>query len=407
MTNVVAGTHETATSGGAQMPDALFRRLVEVRRDLHEHPELSFHEERTASVLEVALAAVQVGNVQRVGRTGLVARIPGRDSKAPLVAIRGDIDALPIQEATGLPFASRTAGVMHACGHDVHAAWALGAAALLAAHPAEGDVLVIFQPAEEVGEGAAAMLSTGVLDHVRAIFGAHVDRRFTVGQVVAQPGPIAASADNFHIELVGRGAHGARPHESADPIVGIAALITALQSIVSRRVNPAIPAVVTVGMVNAGTASNIIPDRATLEGTLRATDNATRVTLRDALREIAVHVAAAHGLEARITMRMGVPPVVNGEDAARWAAAAATSVLGKECVVPLGTPNMAAEDFAFYLERIPGCFLRVGARRAGEPVIAAHSPHFDVAEECIAVGASVLAEAARLASTALRGQHNG
>ena len=175
----------------------------------------------------------------------------------------------------------------------------------------------------------------------------------------------------------------------------------------SRRVNPASPAVVTVGMVNAGTAANIIPDRAMLEGTLRATDSATRSTLRDALRDMATHVAAAHGLEASVTMRMGVPPVVNGDDAARWAGAAAASLLGDECVVPLGTPNMAAEDFAFYLERIPGCFLRVGARRAGEPVIAAHSPQFDVAEECIAVGATVLAEAARRASTALREEHHG
>jgi amidohydrolase len=389
------------------MSDELFHRLVAVRRDLHEHPELSFREERTASVLETALAAVAVREVLRVGRTGIVARIPGRDRTLPLVAIRGDIDALPIQEATGLPFASRTAGVMHACGHDVHAAWALGAAALLTERPADGDVLVVFQPAEEVGEGAAAILSTGVLDDVRAIFGAHVDRRFTVGQVVAQAGPLAASADNFEIELLGRGAHGARPHESADPIVGLAALVTALQTIVARRVNPALPAVVTVGMISAGTAPNIIPDRATMQGTMRATDDTTRALLRDALRDIAQHVAAAHGVEARVSMGMGVPPVVNGEDAARWAATAATAVLGAASIVPLGTPNMAAEDFAFYLQRIPGCFLRVGARRPGEPVIAAHSPQFDVAEEAIGIGASVLAEAARRASTALGGEQHG
>lgn len=388
------------------MSDALYQRLVAVRRDLHEHPELAFHEERTASVLETALASVAVRDVQRVGGTGVVARIPGRDRTLPLVAIRGDIDALPIQEDTGLPFSSRTAGVMHSCGHDVHAAWALGAAALLAEHPADGDVLIIFQPAEEVGEGAAVMMGTGLLDDVRAIFGAHVDRRFIVGQVVAQAGPLAASADNFEITLFGRGAHGARPHESADPIVGLAALVTALQTIVSRRVNPTLPAVVTVGMISAGTAPNIIPDRASLQGTLRATDDATRAMLREALRDISTHVAAAHGLEARVTMGTGIPPVVNGEDAARWAADAAAAVLGAESIVPLGTPNMAAEDFAFYLQRIPGCFLRVGARRPGEPVIAAHSPQFDVAEEAIRIGALVLAEAARRASTALRGERH-
>lgn len=386
-----------------RLPAELQARLVALRRDLHEHPELAFQEVRTASVLVRELAAVGVSRVERVGRTGLVARVPGRDPGAPTVAIRGDIDALPIQEATGLPFASATAGVMHACGHDVHATWAVGAAALLARHPAQGDVLVVLQPAEEIGEGARAILGSGLLGDVRAIFGAHVDRRFTVGQVVAQAGPLAASADNFEIELVGRGAHGARPHEAADPIVGLAALVTALQTIVARRVNPALPAVVTVGMISAGTAPNVIPDRASLQGTMRATDAGTRALLRDALGDIATHVAAAHGLEARVTLGMGVPPVVNDAEAAGWAAVAARAVLGAECVVPLGTPNMAAEDFAFYQEHIRGCFLRVGARRAGEAMIAAHSPQFDVAEEAIAVGASVLAESARRASAALGG----
>ena len=402
-TNAAEPRRDAGVWAGLLAPP-LHDRLIALRRDLHEHPELSFQEERTASVLERELAAVAVPRVERIGRTGLVARIPGRDGGCPPVAIRGDIDALPIQEATGLPFASGNAGVMHACGHDVHATWAVGAAALLAAHPAQGDVLVVFQPAEEIGEGAQAMIRSGALDDVRAIFGAHVDRRFTIGQVVAQAGPLAASADNFEIELLGRGAHGARPHESADPVVGLAALVTALQTIVARRVNPALPAVVTVGMVSAGTAPNVIPDRASLQGTMRATDAATRATLRAALGEIATHVAAAHGLQARVTLGMGVPPVINDAEAARWAADAAVTVLGADGVVPLGTVNMAAEDFAFYLERVPGCFLRVGARHAGEAVIAAHSPHFDVAEEAIAVGAAVLAESARRASAAIGGK---
>jgi hippurate hydrolase len=262
-------------------------------------------------------------------------------------------------------------------------------------------VLIVLQPAEEIGEGANAILRSGALDEVRAIFGAHVDRRFTVGQIVAQGGPLAASADNFEIELRGRGAHGARPHESADPVVGLAAVVTALQTIVARRVNPAVPAVVTVGMVSAGTAPNVIPDRATLQGTLRATDPGTRQVLLDAVREIAAHAAAAHGVEARVSFTMGVPPLVNDAQAAGWAAVAAVAVLGRDAVVPLGTTNMAAEDFAAYLQRMPGCFLRVGARRVGEQVIAAHSPQFDVAEECIVVGAAVLAESARQASAAL------
>jgi hippurate hydrolase len=390
-----------AVGPGHGLDAELRDRLVSVRRELHRHPELSFREERTAALLARELASLSPVSVERVAGTGLVARIVGRRPGAARVAIRGDIDALPIQEATGLPFASETPGVMHACGHDVHATWALGAAALLARKPAEGDVLIVLQPAEETGEGARAVMESGRLDEVEVIFGAHVDRRFTVGQVVAQAGPIAASADNFVIELVGRGAHGARPHEAADPVVALGMLIGALQTIVSRRVNPAVPAVVTVGMVSAGSAPNVIPDRATLQGTLRATDDATRALLRDELRALATHVAAAHHVEARVGLGMGIPPVVNSADAAAWAASAAAALFGAPSIMPLGIVNMAAEDFAWYLQSKRGCFLRIGARLADEAPIPAHSPEFDVAEEAIFVGAAVLAESARQASSAL------
>lgn len=383
------------------MSAALRDRLVSLRRDLHQHPELSFAERRTNEVLARELGSLAPARIDIVARTGLIARIAGKNRHAPVVAIRGDIDALPIQEATGLSFASTNDGVMHACGHDVHATWTIGAAALLTETPAEGDVLVVLQPAEEIGEGAVAVLESRLLDDVQAMFGAHVDRRFTVGQVVAQAGPLAASADVFEIVLTGRGAHGARPHESADPIVGMAAIISALQTIVSRRVNPASPAVVTVGMVTAGTAPNIIPDRASLQGTLRATDHETRELLQAGVRDIAHHVAVAHGLDARVNFSAGVPPVINDARVSAWASEAATHVLGAESVVPLGITNMAGEDFAWYQRRIPGCFLRVGAREAGEDVIPAHSPRFDVAEEAIVVGAAVLAACARHASGAL------
>lgn len=380
---------------------ALRRSLVTLRRELHRHPELSFAEERTALTLEAALGAVPAASVERVAGTGLVARIRGRDPRAPVVALRGDIDALPIHEATGLEFASLNPGVMHACGHDVHATWAVGAAHLLAERGAEGDVLIVLQPAEETGEGAAAVLATGALDGVAAIFGAHVDRRWDVGEVVAQPGPLAASADSFEIVLVGRGAHGARPHESADPVVGAGALIGALQAIVSRRVNPAIPAVLTVATVHAGTATNVIPDQATLTGTLRAVDPLTRRLLADELRRVADGIAAAHGLSASVTVTLGPPPIVNPPTPAEWARQAAESVLGAHAIVPLGTTNMAGEDFAYYMERIPGCFLRIGARELGGRTIPAHTPHFHAAEASVFVGAAVLAETARVSSRAL------
>lgn len=372
--------------------------LIDLRRDLHAHPELSWHETRTQEQLEAALRGAGISDVRRIARTGLAVRIPGRVPEAPVIALRGDIDALPIGEATGLPYASLNNGVMHACGHDVHAAWAVGAALLLHRAPADGDVVVVLQPAEEVGQGAAEVLASGALDGVRAIFGAHVDRRFAVGQVVVQAGPLAASTDSFTITLTGAGAHGARPHESADPVVGLAALVTALQTIISRRLDPAQPGVVTVGMVQAGTAPNIIPESATLRGTVRATTSAARDLIVGEVDRLSFAMAAAHRLQAVVTWGERTPPVVNSTDGTGWALEAAVRVLGADAVVPLGTTNMGGEDFAFYLERIPGCFLRIGAREPGGEVIAAHSPRFYAAEESVLVGAAVLAECARVAS---------
>jgi amidohydrolase len=383
----------------AQFTPAEIEALIALRRDLHRHPELSWHEEGTSARLERALAGLGIEDVQRVARTGLIARVPGNGRGAPTVAVRGDIDALPIQEATGLPYASEVPGVMHACGHDIHATWAIGAAMLLARSPAAGDTLVVLQPAEEVGEGARAVLASGALDGVTAIFGGHVDRRFEVGQVVADAGPLAASADTFEVVLTGRGAHGARPQESQDPVVGAAAVIGALQTIVSRRLSPAAPGVVTVGTIHAGTAPNVIPESATLSGTVRATDPESRALLLGEVRRLVEGIAAAYRLTATVTLAEGTPPLVNPATPAAWARAAVDRVLGPGAAVPLGTTNMGGEDFACYLERIPGAFLRIGAREPGGERWAAHSPRFHAAEDSIFVGAAVLAEAARIAAS--------
>ena len=280
-------------------PAELRERLTSVRHELHANPELSNQEHETATRLTAALIGAGASDVRRVGETGIVARVPGRNRGAPVVAIRGDIDALPIQEATGLPFASTKSGVMHACGHDVHATWAVAAAALLVRQPADGDVVILLQPAEEVGEGALGMIRGGALYGVSAIFGGHVDRRFPVGQVVADTGPLAASADTFEIELVGRGAHAARPHEGVDPIVGAGALVLALQTIVARRVNPATAAVVTVGTLHAGVAPNVIPDRATLSGTVRTIDADVRAQILSDIKRIAESTATASSCNPR------------------------------------------------------------------------------------------------------------
>ncbi|MCC7055221.1 MAG: amidohydrolase [Gemmatimonadaceae bacterium] len=401
-TDMTAGNVPLAPARATdRFSDAQLAALLTLRRTLHRHPELSNAEHETAARLVAALESIGVDGIRRVAGTGIVARLPGRDRHAPVVALRGDIDALPITEATGLPFASVTPGVMHACGHDVHATWTIGAAMDLLREPAAGDVLLVLQPAEEIGAGAIAILASGALDGVSAIFGGHVDRRFTVGQVVAEAGPLAASADEFTITLHGRGAHGARPQEADDPIVAAAAVITALQTIVARRLDPARPAVCTVGSIHAGVAPNVIPETAELTGTLRAMDPDTRARLVTEVTRIARDVAAAHNVVASITIGHGTPPIVNPAREAAWARSAAIHALGDDSVVPFGITNMGGEDFAFYMERIPGCFLRIGARNPGEEPTAAHSPRFDVAEGAIVTGAVVLAACAREASRAL------
>lgn len=407
MTDHTLADHMLAELEGVpQAVAALFtheqrKALLALRRDLHQHPELAFEEERTCDALASALAMAHPVSLQRIAGTGLVARIRGSNSSAPVVALRGDIDALPIQESTGLPYSSTRNGVMHACGHDVHATWAVGAAYLLASRPAAGDVLVILQPAEEVGQGAVAVLESGALDGVAAIFGAHVDRRFAVGQVVVQAGSLAAAADTFRITLTGRGAHGARPHESADPVLGAGLLIVALQGVVSRRVNPSVPAVLTVATMQAGSAPNVIPESASIGGTLRSVDAQTRSLMADEMRRIAHGVAAAHDLTATVHIEQGPPPVVNTETETAWAREAAIRLLGASGIVPLGMTNMAGEDFAFYLERIPGAFLRIGAREPGGNATPAHTPGFFAADGSVFMGAALLAETARVASAAL------
>jgi amidohydrolase len=373
-------------------------RLIELRRKLHASPELSWQERGTQATLRAALAACGITDVGEVAGTGLVARIPGTRSGVPVVALRGDIDALPITEETGLPFASRNPGVMHACGHDMHAAWTVAAGMLLAKRPAEGEVRLVFQPAEEVGEGAAKVLESGALDGVTAIFGGHVDWRFPVGEVVATAGPLAASTDTFAITFHGKGGHGARPQDAIDPIVGLAAFIMEAQTIVSRLLDPALPGVVTVGAVMAGEASNVIPERARCAGTIRATTPDVRALLTSELRRVAQAVATVHRLTAEVELTEGTPPLVNTAKGAAWAQEAARALLGEGALKSLASANMGGEDFAYYLERLEGCFMRIGTWREGRSRAGVHTPRFDPDEDAILVGGALLAECARVAS---------
>ncbi len=377
-------------------------RIVALRRALHAAPELSWQEHGTQRTLRAALEQAGITDIQVVAETGLVATIPGRDRSAPTVAIRGDIDALPIHEETGLSFASQHPGVMHACGHDLHAAWTVAAGLLLSRDPAAGTVKLVLQPAEELGEGAARILASGALDEVQMIFGGHVDWRFRVGEVVATPGPLAASTDTFTVVFHGRGGHGARPQDAIDPIIGLSAFVMAVQTIISRRLDPALPGVVTVGAVEAGRAANVIPELARATGTIRATVPAARALLCDGVRALAESVAATHGLRAEVTLTEGTPPLVNTDDAAAIAQAAARALLGDAALRSLATANMGGEDFAFYTERMEGCFLRIGTWREGRSDAGVHTPRFDPDEEALFVAGAVLAECARRASAASR-----
>lgn len=377
-------------------------QLLALRRDLHANPELSWEEQGTQARLAAALAQAGISDVRRIAGTGLVARIPGTRAGAPVIALRGDIDALPITEETGLAFASHNTGVMHACGHDMHASWAVAAGMLLLQQPAAGEVRLILQPAEEVGEGATRVLESGALDGVSAIFGAHVDWRFAVGEVVATAGPLAASTDTFEVTFHGRGGHGARPQDTIDPVIGLGAFIMEVQTLVSRRLDPGLPGVVTVGVVQAGSAANVIPERARCAGTIRATTPEARALLCDGLRAIADGVAATHRLRAEVKLSEGTPPLVNTAQAAHWAQAAVRTVLGDGALKSLATANMGGEDFAFYTERMEGCFMRIGTWREGRTRAGVHTPRFDPDEEALFVAGAVLAECARVASAAAR-----
>lgn len=382
------------------IPEALFDRLVAFRRDLHRHPEVSWREERTARAVTEVLERLGIGFRSGVGGTGVIADLPGPPG-SPVVALRADMDALPIREETGLPFASAHEGVMHACGHDGHTTMLIGAAELLAGerHLPAG-IRLIFQPAEEVGGGARAVIEAGGLEGVGIIFGGHVDRQYEAGEFVIVEGPVNASTDEFIVELRAPGGHAARPHETADPIVAGSAIVLALQTIVTRDVDPTKAAVVSVGTFRAGSAPNIIASHVRLEGTLRAQDPEVRGLLRARVAELARAVAAAHRVDCDVELVESTPPVVNEATATAIARRAAVQVVGESGLRPMRTGNMGGEDFGFYVERVPGCFVRIGAKPVGDSY-PAHSSRFTWDERALAYGAAYFHRVALEAARAL------
>ena len=367
--------------------------LIALRRDLHRHPELGRAETRTAQRVEAELHAAGVSPL-RVADTGVVGTLqgalPGR-----CVALRADMDALPVQEDTGLPFSSENAGVMHACGHDLHTAALIGAARILAAHRDQlrGSVKFFFQPDEEGNGGAQRMINDGCMEQVDAVFGAHVAPELPAGTVAVCPGAAYAASNPFDIVVRGRGAHGAEPNLGADAIAAGSAIVTAIQSLVSREISPLDSAVVTIGSFHAGTARNILAGEARLSGILRCFGQPMRERLTRRLTTMVEGIAAAMGVTAEVAIQWGYAGVVNDPQMAELVRTSALRLLGSSNV-SAAQPSLTTEDFGAFLAHAPGCYWHIGVGRPEENSAPLHSPKFNPDESAIGLTAALHAQIA-------------
>ncbi len=370
--------------------------LVALRRDLHAHPEVRYEEVRTGRVVAEQLAGAGVEVKTGLGGgTGVLGHLPGLASKA--VALRADMDALPIMEETGAAYASRYPGVMHACGHDGHTAILIGAARVLSKISQRGllprPVTFVFQPAEEGGAGAKKMIDDGCLSGlhtgapVERIFGLHGWPELPLGVVSTRPGALLASSDAFEITVIGRGGHAAFPHFTRDPITTGAAIVVALQTIVSRNVSPMESVVLSVGQFHAGSANNIIPEQAVMSGTVRTFNQEVRALVRERLQEVAEQTAKAMGCQCRVVINPGYPVTFNDAGAVESFNAIAGEMMAADKIVPMIHPVTGSEDFSFYSQVIPACFFLLGMRPEGVAKIPAlHNPAFDFNDDAMAMG---------------------
>ncbi|MDR0270348.1 amidohydrolase [Paenibacillus sp.] len=376
-----------------------YEKFIGFRRQLHQYPELSGEEFETTKAIKGWLEEAGIRVLDYSLATGVIAEVGGLHTGGPVIALRADIDALPVQEETDLEFASKIPGKMHACGHDFHTASLLGTAYALKEREGElqGTVRLIFQPAEEKAAGAKQVVDSGALEGVQAIFGMHNKPDLPVGTIGIKGGPLMAAADGFIVEIAGKGSHAAVPEAGIDPIVTAAHVITALQSIVSRNVSSLQSAVISVTKLNSGTAWNVIPDKAVLEGTIRTFDEQVRVEVLERFGQVVEGVAAAFGTSAGVRWIGGPPPVNNDEALAELGleAAAAGGFQAIEAV-----PSPAGEDFAIYQRHIPGLFVFMGTAGTQEW----HHPAFTLDEAAIPVSIRFLTELAERALTRLRGR---
>ena len=378
-----------------QRAQALRERLIEIRRAIHRQPELGFQEFKTAQLVADTLTELGIKVETGVGLTGVVGYLGER---GPTIALRADMDALPIQELNDVPYASQVPGVMHACGHDAHVACLLGTAMLLAEAELKGQVRFIFQPSEEGQDeegksGAMRMVEAGVMEGVDAVVALHTHTDTLAGTIGLLPGPMMAAADSFRVAILGQACHGAYPHKGTDAIVLAAQVIVAIQTIVSRRIRPLDSGVITVGTIQGGTKTNIVADRVELAGTIRSFKPEIRQQLFDGL-ERACGVARALGGDYELKITPGYPFTVNDEALTEFVRQVGIDLLGPDKVGE-AKAEMGAEDFSFLAARAPGCFFRLGVGFPDQEPRRGHNPYFDVNEDALPVGAAVLAEVAR------------
>jgi hippurate hydrolase len=364
-------------------------KIVALRRNIHREPELGFDTKKTAEKVLAALDGLPLEMQTGVAENGIVAMLQG-EGAGPTVGLRADMDALPIHEETGLPFTSEIGGKMHACGHDGHTSILVGAAHALCGmrDRLDGTVKFFFQPAEEGGGGGKVMVEEGVADDVSSIFALHLWPGLPFGTAATKAGPIMAAADGFEMTVRGSGGHGAFPHQSADAIAMAAQIVTALQTVVSREVDPVEPAVLTVGEIGAGSAFNVIPETVRLGGTVRTLNEDLRRRMPDRIEQLARGVAQGMRGDVELDYSFSYPVTMNDEGAARRALGVIGDLFGEEHTLELPNPSMGGEDFAFFLEKMPGAFIWLGV---GENVSGLHTPTFAFDEEILPLGSALLA----------------
>ena len=372
---------------------AIHNQLIDWRRDFHKYPELGFKEQRTAGVIAETLRRFGCRVKTGVGRTGVVGEL---GDGFPIIAIRADMDALPLEETNSVPYASLNKGIMHACGHDAHVAMALGVAQLLSSQTLAGTVRLIFQPAEEVADaeglsGAQRMIEDGTMQGVNAIIALHVSSYLPVGQIEISSGSSSAGVDTFRGVIIGEGGHGSRPHETIDPFILTAHVILALNSIVSRRLDPFAPAVVSLGAIHGGQAENVIPNQINLDGTIRFMDTKVQAQIHSEIRR-AFELTRTLGGDYQLNFEIGTMPMYNHPDAVRLITQTAYTIIGEANVLPR-KDGMGAEDFGCFSDIAPGAMFNLGCQIEGSER-QHHNSNFDIDERCLPYGTALLAEAA-------------